>query len=100
MLIISREQAICLFYTVAYNKENVEKYSKIIDTLRDVDICYTKCPKRPRLLCTNVILANIYDINLYISENCQEIPKKEKDQSHPQVEISELQIGKSGCQYD
>lgn len=40
MFVISREEAICLFYAVPYNKENAEKYTKI-DEIEAVTICYS-----------------------------------------------------------
>ncbi|KAI8977159.1 hypothetical protein BDF20DRAFT_941491 [Mycotypha africana] len=52
MIVISREEAVCLFYAVPYNEENVRKYTKIIDELEDVEICFTRNPKKPKLLCT------------------------------------------------
>ncbi|KAI8077232.1 uncharacterized protein B0P05DRAFT_544144 [Gilbertella persicaria] len=46
MVIITREQAICIFYCEPYNKDNVQKFSKIIDDVQNVDICYDKDPRR------------------------------------------------------
>lgn len=47
--IISRERAACLFYAVEYTEENKEKYTKRIDEMKLVDICYSEDPKKPFL---------------------------------------------------
>lgn len=49
MVIISRDQTICIFYCKPYNAKNVIKFSKIIDDLKNVEICYGENPKRPFL---------------------------------------------------
>lgn len=49
MVIISRGQAIYIFYCEPYNEGNVTKFSKIIDDLKNVEICYGENPKRPFL---------------------------------------------------
>ncbi|RCI06359.1 hypothetical protein CU098_013784 [Rhizopus stolonifer] len=72
MNIISREEAVCLFYAVPFNQENVNKYISIINQTEDVDICFTRNPYKPRLLCTRVIYGNAFDINLYKSQTDQE----------------------------
>jgi hypothetical protein len=72
MTIISREEAVCLFYAVPYNQENINKYTSIINQIEDVDICFTRNPHKPRLLCTKVIYANAFDIHLYKSQTDQE----------------------------
>lgn len=51
MNIISREEAVCLFYAVPFNQENVNKYSKIIDEIEGITLCYSENPKHP-LLCS------------------------------------------------
>jgi hypothetical protein len=85
MFVISREQAICLFYAVPYIKENAEKYTKKIDEMEDVDVCYTKNQKKPRLLCTRIIYANSFDIHLYASGIRQEKTDEEIRQSKQEV---------------
>lgn len=47
MVVISREESICLFYAVPYNQENANKYSKIIDKMESMTICFSENPKRP-----------------------------------------------------
>ena len=49
MIVVSREEAVCLFYAVPYNEENVRKYTKIIDETKVITICYSEDPKRPFL---------------------------------------------------
>jgi hypothetical protein len=49
MVIITREQAICIFYCEPHNKDNIHKFSKIIDDLQNVEICYDEDPRRPFL---------------------------------------------------
>ncbi|KAI8984122.1 hypothetical protein BDF20DRAFT_833653 [Mycotypha africana] len=89
---VSREQSICLFYAVQYNKENAEKYTKKIDEMEDVDVCYTKNQKRPRLLCTRIIYANSFDIHLYPSGSRQEKADEEVGQSNEEVGNRKLEI--------
>ncbi|KAI8990359.1 hypothetical protein BDB01DRAFT_781078 [Pilobolus umbonatus] len=60
MNIISREEAVCLFYAVPFSQENVNKYTSIINQIEDVDICFTRNPYKPKLLCTRVIYANAF----------------------------------------
>ena len=43
--------------------------------IEDVDICFTRNPHKPRLLCTRVIYANAFDIHLYKSQTDQETNK-------------------------
>ncbi|CAO3612781.1 unnamed protein product [Mucor hiemalis] len=37
MIVISREEAVCLFYAVPYNEDNVRKYGKIILQDQNID---------------------------------------------------------------
>ncbi|CAO3683992.1 unnamed protein product [Rhizopus stolonifer] len=52
MIIVSKEEAACIFYGREYTKKNVEKYLKRIEEMEEVDICYTTNPRRPFLQCT------------------------------------------------
>ncbi|KAI7898000.1 uncharacterized protein BX663DRAFT_582840 [Cokeromyces recurvatus] len=52
MVIVTKEQALCVFYCEPLTKFNVEKFSKIIEDLENVEICYYDDPKRPFLQCT------------------------------------------------
>jgi hypothetical protein len=93
MFVISREQAICLFYAVPYIKENAEKYTKKIDEMEDVDVCYTKNQKKPRLLCTRIIYTNSFDTHLYSSGSQQEKTDEEIGQSNQEVGNRKFEIG-------
>lgn len=93
MFVISREEAIYLFYAVSYNKENAEKYTKKIDEMEDINACYTKNQKRPRFLCIRIIYANSFDIHLYPSGSCQEETHEEIGQSYQEVGNGKLEIG-------
>lgn len=61
-----------LFYAVPYNQENINKHTSIINQIEDADISFTQNPKKPRLLCTRVIFANLFQIHLYESQTDQE----------------------------
>ncbi|KAI8984135.1 hypothetical protein BDF20DRAFT_858210 [Mycotypha africana] len=93
MVVISREEAVCLFYAVPYNEENIRKYTKIIDELEDVGICYSRNPKKPKLLCTRVIYANWF-IKLYTSketiENNMEASKEANEDNKENEEVDEI----------
>lgn len=82
MTTILRERVACLFYAVEYTVENTKKYTKLIDEIEAVEICYTGNPKKPppRLLCTRVINANSLDIHLYQPEPDQQEPLKPSNQ--------------------
>ncbi|KAI8095672.1 hypothetical protein BDF21DRAFT_329237, partial [Thamnidium elegans] len=62
------------------------KFSKIIDDLENVEICYYDDPKRPSLQCTKTIYSRPFEIHTYKSEKEianeadkeQEIQKKYK----------------------
>lgn len=47
MTTILRERVACLFYAVEYTVENTKKYTKLIDEIEAVEICYTGNPKKP-----------------------------------------------------
>jgi hypothetical protein len=68
------------------------KYTKMIEEMEDIDICYKRNIKKPRLLCTRAIIANRFDIHLYIS--------KEADKkvvvvlvSNPSLDIFAVSLG-------
>lgn len=50
MLIISKEQAACIFYCQAYNKSNAAKLTKRIEEIKYVGICYFEDPTEPILV--------------------------------------------------
>ncbi|KAI9253034.1 hypothetical protein BY458DRAFT_353984 [Sporodiniella umbellata] len=65
MIVITREQALCIFYCEPFTKCNVEKFSKVIDNLKNVEICYYNDPKRPSLQCTKTIYSHPFEIHTY-----------------------------------
>lgn len=58
MVVITREQAICTFYCKEYNEKNVTKLTKIIDSVKNVDICYLENPFMPILCSFETMRAN------------------------------------------
>jgi hypothetical protein len=86
MIVVAREQALCIFYCEPFTKSNAEKFSKIIDDLENVEICYYDDPKRPCLQCTKTIYSRPFEIHTYKSEKEianeadkeQEVQKKHK----------------------
>ncbi|KAI8881428.1 hypothetical protein K501DRAFT_334769 [Backusella circina FSU 941] len=94
MVIISRDQAICIFYCEPYNEENVTKFSKILDDLKNVEICYGENPKRPMLMCTKTIDGNPFDFHYYKS-NCalneeREYEKKKETEETERVALNTI----------
>lgn len=67
MVVISREEAVCLFYAVPYNQENADKYSKIIDEMEGITICYSKNPKHPFLCSLKSMYLNPSEYKQYPS---------------------------------
>lgn len=49
-MIVTRDQAICLFYYEEYNEDNIIKLKKKLDSLEDLDICYLTDPEHPVLV--------------------------------------------------
>ncbi|KAL4211830.1 hypothetical protein AB4K20DRAFT_1898988 [Rhizopus microsporus] len=66
MVVVTREQALCIFYCVPFTKSNAEKFSKII--VENIEICYYDDPKRPSLQCTKIIYSHPFEIYTYKSE--------------------------------
>jgi len=50
MPIISKEQAVCIFYFQAYNESNVSELTKRSKEMKDVNICYLEDPTEPILV--------------------------------------------------
>ncbi|KAG1437699.1 hypothetical protein G6F56_012980 [Rhizopus delemar] len=65
MAVITREQAICMFYCEEYNEENVAKLTKEVDAIKNVDICHFDDPLSPILLCTRTIYQNPFKVHKY-----------------------------------
>ncbi|ORX62873.1 hypothetical protein DM01DRAFT_1330986 [Hesseltinella vesiculosa] len=49
MPVISRNQAICIFYSEQFAKETVENLSEKLESYGDLDICFTNDPWKPLL---------------------------------------------------
>lgn len=69
MITITREQAICMFYCEEFNESNVIRLTKIIDDLKDIEICYSEDPTEPMLKCITRINNNPFKFKKYISKN-------------------------------
>ncbi|KAG1140683.1 hypothetical protein G6F37_012940 [Rhizopus arrhizus] len=65
MPIISKEQAVCIFYCQAYNESNVAELTKRIEEMKDVDICYLEDPTEPILACIITINSRPFRYHLY-----------------------------------
>ncbi|CAO3664519.1 unnamed protein product [Rhizopus stolonifer] len=65
MVVITREQAICMFYCKEYNEKNVAKLTKEVDAIKNVDICYFDDSLAPVLLCIRTINQNPFKIHKY-----------------------------------
>lgn len=62
---ISKDLAICMFFYVDYNEENVKKYEKVIKSLGDVEICYNIDPKQPVIVTLSRIHESPHLYHLY-----------------------------------
>lgn len=71
MVIVTRERALYILYCKPYKKTNVERFSKIIDDLKNVEICYCNDPKRPFLQCTRTIYSGPFKIHTKVKANLQ-----------------------------
>jgi hypothetical protein len=83
MITVTREQAICMFYCEEYNETNVTELTKIIDDLKNVEICYLEDPTKPILLCIRTINQDPFHIHTYqsrksLSTVTNEPPKEKK----------------------
>ncbi|KAI7872172.1 hypothetical protein BDF14DRAFT_735621 [Spinellus fusiger] len=67
MVIISREQAVCMFYCEPYNESNVVKFSKLIDDINNVEICYSVDPTEPMLISLKSLYANPFKYHQYLA---------------------------------
>lgn len=63
MVIVTKEQALCIVYCKSYSKTNVERFSNIIDDLENIEICYYDDPKRPLLQCKRTIYTRPFEIH-------------------------------------
>ncbi|KAI8093689.1 uncharacterized protein BX664DRAFT_330332 [Halteromyces radiatus] len=68
MIIVTREQAVCMFFCEEYTESNVIKCSKKIDDREDIEICYAEDPTEPILLHQLCINGNPFKFKTYISK--------------------------------
>ncbi|KAI8092445.1 uncharacterized protein B0P05DRAFT_526342, partial [Gilbertella persicaria] len=64
MVLITREQAICMFYHQPYNKQKAEELLKMIENIH-TEICYKDDPTKPFLCSTKSI--NAFEYHQYPS---------------------------------
>ena len=88
MPIISREQAVCIFYCQAYNDSNVAELTKRIEEMKDVDICYLQDPTEPILACVMTINSRPFSYHLYPTV----IPRTDNNQEEEYA----IKFGKDG----
>lgn len=67
MVVISKEEAACIFYCKEYNKENATTYLKRIEEMEEVDLCYFTDPHCPFLQCNLRIYGTPNEYRLYSS---------------------------------
>lgn len=65
MPIISRDQAVCIFYCQEHNESNVAELTKRIEEMKDIDICYLEDPTEPFLACVTTINSRPFRYHLY-----------------------------------
>lgn len=58
MVIIPKEQALCIFYCEPFSIENVEQFIETIDNVDNVEICYANDIKKPMWLCSRIIVGS------------------------------------------
>ncbi|KAG2229343.1 hypothetical protein INT48_004094 [Thamnidium elegans] len=62
MVMITREQALCMIHCAPYNNENAKKYAEMVDNLENLEICYIDDPMESKFL--NVCeLANNFSLS-------------------------------------
>ncbi|KAG2229349.1 hypothetical protein INT48_004100 [Thamnidium elegans] len=50
MVMITREQALCMIHCAPYNNENAKKYAEMVDNLENLEICYIDDPMESKFL--------------------------------------------------
>jgi hypothetical protein len=65
MIVITREQAICMFFCEEYNEDNVKKLTKEVDDFVNGEICYTEDPTKPIILSKRTINQNPFLYHKY-----------------------------------
>ncbi|KAI7904493.1 uncharacterized protein BX663DRAFT_430986 [Cokeromyces recurvatus] len=65
MNVITREQAICMFFCEEYNEDNVKKLTKEVDDFVNGEICYTEDPTKPFIQSKRTINQNPFLYHKY-----------------------------------
>ncbi|CAO3620038.1 unnamed protein product [Mucor fragilis] len=80
MVLITREQAICMFYHQPYNKQKAEELLKAIENIQ-TEICYRDDPTKPFLLYKNSVFMDPINNHTYTNEieasDVRQIDKRE-----------------------
>jgi len=58
MLVITREQAICMFLCKEYNEDNIKKLTKEVGNFKNGEICYKEDSTKPIILSKRTINQN------------------------------------------
>ena len=67
MVIITREQAICMLYHKPYNKPKAKELLKVIESIH-TEICYKDDPTKPFLLYKNSMFMDPINNHTYMNE--------------------------------
>lgn len=67
MTIITRNQAICMFYGEKYTEENIIRLSRKLDAI-DVDVCYLNNPTEYFLVWKTKVNQNPFRYHTYTNE--------------------------------
>ncbi|KAI8092388.1 uncharacterized protein B0P05DRAFT_226146 [Gilbertella persicaria] len=65
MIVITREQAICMFFLRGIQRRYVKKLTKEVDDFVDGEICYTEDPTKPIILIKRTINRNPFLYHKY-----------------------------------
>ncbi|KAI8084166.1 uncharacterized protein B0P05DRAFT_536388 [Gilbertella persicaria] len=84
MIVVTGEQAICMFFCEEYNGDNVEKLTKEVDDFVNSKICYTEDPTKPIILSKRTISQNPFLYHKY--------PSRESVANDITIEEQKLQL--------
>ena len=56
--IITREMAICMYWKVEINEQNIDRYTHITDQMLKLQVCYLRDPRHPCLVSFEAIEAS------------------------------------------
>ncbi|KAI9267369.1 hypothetical protein BY458DRAFT_533980 [Sporodiniella umbellata] len=87
MVIITREQAICMFYHQPYNKQKAEELLKAIENIQ-TEICYGDDPTKPFLLYKNSVFMDPINNHTYTNEiEATHVPQTNKREIVPSAQL-------------